>query len=120
MQNNDFYWGVKMSNINVGIIGAGRIGQIHAKNLSSHIPNTKVLAIADKYIDAAKACAFECNILDIEEDYHSILENKDIDAIFICSSTDTHAQIIIEGAEAGKDIFCEKPIDFDLDKIDKA
>jgi myo-inositol 2-dehydrogenase/D-chiro-inositol 1-dehydrogenase len=48
------------------------------------------------------------------------LENKDIDAVVICSSTDTHAQIISEGAQAGKHIFCEKPIALDVEKIDQA
>jgi myo-inositol 2-dehydrogenase/D-chiro-inositol 1-dehydrogenase len=50
-------------------------------------------------------------------DYHKILEDPSIDAVFICSSTDTHSPISIEAAKAGKHIFCEKPIDHDLDKI---
>jgi myo-inositol 2-dehydrogenase/D-chiro-inositol 1-dehydrogenase len=56
----------------------------------------------------------------VEEDYHALLADSSIDAVAICSSTDTHARIVIEAAEAGKHIFCEKPIDLSLDKIDAA
>ncbi|MGD9108306.1 MAG: inositol 2-dehydrogenase [Gammaproteobacteria bacterium] len=106
--------------INVGIIGAGRIGQLHARNLAFHVPEANVSAISDVYINAAQQCAKQCNITKVVKDYHEILDDKNIDAIFICSPTDTHAQIICEGAKTGKHIFCEKPIAFDLKQIDNA
>ncbi len=106
--------------IRVGVIGAGRIGKLHAQNLVYHVPNAEVAVISDIAVDAAKQCAEVYHIPKAVEDYRKILEDADIDAIFICSSTDTHAQMIIEGAQAGKDIFCEKPIDYDLKRIDKA
>jgi myo-inositol 2-dehydrogenase/D-chiro-inositol 1-dehydrogenase len=106
--------------ITVGVIGAGRIGKIHARNLAFQIPNANVLAVSDVYLEAAKQCAAECRIPKVMADYHAILEDKAIEAIFICSSTDTHARILCESAAAGKHIFCEKPIDYDLGRIDEA
>ena len=106
--------------IRLGVIGAGRIGKLHARNLSFMVPNAEILAVSDVYREAAEQCAAECHIPKATADHREIMDNPDIDAIFICSSTDTHSQMIIEGAEAGKHIFCEKPIDFDLARIDKA
>ena len=106
--------------VRIGIIGAGRIGQLHARNLSFMIPEAEIAAVSDVYFDAAKQCAAECHIPKAVTDHREIMEDPNIDAIFICSSTDTHSQMIVEGAEAGKHIFCEKPIDFDLNRIDRA
>ncbi len=109
-----------MDKINVGVIGAGRIGQIHARNLKYQIPEARLLAVADILEEQAKQLAKQLEIPLVEKDYRAILENKDIEAIIICSSTDTHAQIISEAAEARKHIFCEKPIALQLNKIDQA
>lgn len=106
--------------INIGIIGAGRIGKLHAETLVMRVPEARVLAIADILPDAAKETAARFNISMASGDYHDILNNKDIHAVAICSATDTHSQIIVESAQAGKHIFCEKPIDFSLEKIDRA
>ena len=106
--------------VRIGVIGAGRIGKLHARNLAFHISEASVVAVSDVYLDAAKQCAAECRIPKAMQDHREILEDPDVDAIFVCSSTDTHSQMICEGAEAGKHVFCEKPIDFDLDRIDKA
>ena len=106
--------------IRIGVVGAGRIGKLHARNLAFHIPNAHIAAISDVYVDAAKQCAAECNIPKAVKDHREIMDDPNIDAIFVCSSTDTHSQMIIEGAQAGKHIFCEKPIDHNLDRIDEA
>jgi len=106
--------------VNVGIIGAGRIGKLHAEHLAYRIPDANVLAIADIRLEAAQKCAAEFHIPSAIQDYREIIENPDIEAVVICSSTDTHAQFIEEAAAAGKHIFCEKPIDFDLARIDRA
>lgn len=106
--------------VRIGLIGAGRIGKLHARNLSFMIPNAEVVAVSDVYLEAAQQCAAECHIPNVTTNHREIMENPDVDALFICSSTDTHSQMIIEGAEAGKHTFCEKPIDFDLNRIDKA
>lgn len=109
-----------MEKVNIGVIGVGRIGRLHARNLKYQIPGTKVLAVADIFEKSAREVASQLEIPITEKDYRVLLENKDIDAVVICSSTDTHAQIISEAAEAGKHIFCEKPIALDIDKIDQA
>ena len=109
-----------MEKVNIGIIGVGRIGRLHARNLKYQIPGSKVLAVADIFEKSARETASQLEISIAEKDYRVLLENKDIDAVVICSSTDTHAQIISEAAEAGKHIFCEKPIALDIDKIDQA
>ncbi|MBA7559733.1 inositol 2-dehydrogenase [Candidatus Atribacteria bacterium 1244-E10-H5-B2] len=109
-----------MEKVNIGVIGVGRIGRLHARNLKYQIPGTKVLAVADILEKSARETASQLEIPTAEKDYRVLLENKDIDAVVICSSTDTHAQIISEAAEAGKHIFCEKPIALDIDKIDQA
>jgi myo-inositol 2-dehydrogenase/D-chiro-inositol 1-dehydrogenase len=79
-----------------------------------------VAAISDIFVESAEKCAAECRIPKAVKDHREILDDAEIDAIFVCSSTDTHAQMIIEGAQAGKHIFCEKPIDYDLTRIDDA
>jgi myo-inositol 2-dehydrogenase/D-chiro-inositol 1-dehydrogenase len=109
-----------MRTVNIGIIGAGRIGRIHARNLKFQVPGAKIIAIADVIIESAKKLADELEIPVYEEDYRRLLRKDDIQAVIICSSTDTHAQIIIEAAEAGKHIFCEKPIALEMEKIDRA
>jgi len=109
-----------MKKVNIAVVGAGRIGRIHARNLKFQIPSAKIIAIADVIVESAKKLAGELEIPAHEEDYRRLLKNDDIQAVIICSSTDTHAQIIIEAAEAGKDIFCEKPIALEMEKIDRA
>lgn len=106
--------------INVGVIGAGRIGKIHAENIATRISAAKLVAIADNNFSTAKELAEKLGVNSVYADYHAILSDKSIDAVAICSSTDTHAKILIEAANAGKHIFCEKPIDHDLLKINEA
>jgi myo-inositol 2-dehydrogenase/D-chiro-inositol 1-dehydrogenase len=106
--------------LNVGLIGAGMIGKVHAGNLTYRIPEASLLAIADVNETAARQVAEHCRVPRTTTDYHSLLEDPQVQAVVICSSTITHAQIIMEAARAGKHIFCEKPIDFSLEKIDQA
>ncbi|HJS18254.1 MAG TPA: inositol 2-dehydrogenase [Anaerolineales bacterium] len=108
------------TNLRFGVIGAGRIGKIHAENLTTRIPGVEVAAIADINLSAAKEAAARLHIPTAGEDYRAILSDPTIDAVAICSSTNTHAGIVIEAAQAGKHIFCEKPIDYALEKIDTA
>lgn len=106
--------------VNVGVIGLGRIGKLHVHNLIAEIPGIKLIGVADIVESSLKEISQKYDIPIVEKDYRVLLENKQIDAILICSSTDTHAQIIIEAAQAGKHIFCEKPIALDVEKIDQA
>src|SRR5258706_1047234 len=106
--------------LNIGLIGAGRIGRVHAENLTYRIPAARLLVVADVAEQAARECAQRLGIPRAVGDYRAILEDRAIQAVAICSATDTHAQIIEEAAQAGKHIFCEKPIALGLATIDQA
>ncbi len=97
--------------LNVGVIGVGRIGKLHIEN-SVYIPEMNVVAISDVNIDALHGWAKEKGINKVTNNYHDILQDDNIQAICICSPTNTHATLIKEAALAGKHIFCEKPISF--------
>lgn len=106
--------------LNVGLIGSGRIGRIHAENLATRIRGVRLVAVADIALEAAQDLAKRYNISVTTTDYRELLDDASTHAVAICSATDTHAQFIREAAHAGKHIFCEKPIDFDLSRIDSA
>lgn len=93
------------------IIGAGRIGQIHAANLHQN-PLAEVLYIADVHEPAAVALAKKCDAK--VASVRDLLDDAKVDAIVIASSTDSHADLIKAAALAGKAIFCEKPLDLDI------
>ena len=104
--------------INVGIIGAGRIGKVHCESIMRYVKSATVKAIADPFLTyETKDWAKGLGVNEFYTDYHKILEDKDIQAVLICSSTDTHSTISLEAIAAGKHIFCEKPIDHDVNKI---
>jgi myo-inositol 2-dehydrogenase/D-chiro-inositol 1-dehydrogenase len=104
--------------IKVGIIGMGRIGKVHCKSITYHVPGAVVKSVADPRMDdETRDLADGFGIVEIYDDYRRVLADPDIDAVLICSSTDTHADISIEAARAGKHIFCEKPVDTDPARI---
>ena len=106
--------------VNVGIIGAGRIGQVHAKSILTGVPDAKILAIADPFIKPQVAeWAKSVGIENVYTDHRKILEDDRIDAVLICASTDQHAQLSLEAIAAGKHVFCEKPIDQSIAKIEE-
>lgn len=104
--------------LKIGIIGAGRIGKVHGESITKYVKGAEIKAVADVFLsDSIRKWAAEMGIPCVYDDYHKILEDKGIDAVVICSSTDTHAKISIEAIRAGKNVFCEKPIDHDLSRI---
>ncbi len=109
-----------MKKVNIAVIGTGRMGSVHVANLARHIPEANLAAICDIRLDVAQAVADELGIARVVQDYHELLEDPEIDAVLIATSTDTHAFIIKDAAEAGKHIFCEKPLALDLKSIDDA
>jgi myo-inositol 2-dehydrogenase/D-chiro-inositol 1-dehydrogenase len=106
--------------LNIGIIGAGRIGTVHAETLAFRVPQAQIVAIADVNPDTARLLAARCGIGEVVGSADQILQNPAIEAVLICSSTDTHADLIVQAAAAGKHIFCEKPIAHSLCEIDRA
>lgn len=104
--------------VTVGIIGAGRIGKVHANSICNLVKNARVKTIADPFMnEATEKWAKELGIPQTMKDYRDILRDPEIQAVLICSSTDTHSAISLEAIRAGKHIFCEKPIDHDVSKI---
>ena len=110
----------KKAGLAVGVIGAGRIGKLHIQSLALHIPEATVAAVADVNLDAAKEMGEKYSISSVYSDYQKILKDRKIDAVIICSPTDTHAMYIREAAAKGKHIFCEKPVDLSLANIKAA
>ncbi|UCF96326.1 MAG: inositol 2-dehydrogenase [Spirochaetaceae bacterium] len=106
--------------VNIAVIGAGRIGRLHAEHLAHRIPGVRLSAIADVNKQAAVECAAAIGVPKALKEHRGILEDPEVQAVVICSSTDTHASLIAEAAAAGKHIFCEKPIALDLKQIDDA
>ncbi|MBC7310877.1 MAG: inositol 2-dehydrogenase [Rhizobium sp.] len=95
----------------LALLGAGRIGKVHARAIAED-KRAKLVAVADAFPEAAKAIAEASGaaVKTIDE----IEADKDIDAVIICTPTNTHADLIERFAKAGKAIFCEKPIDLDV------
>jgi myo-inositol 2-dehydrogenase / D-chiro-inositol 1-dehydrogenase len=100
--------------LRVGLLGAGRIGKVHARALT-RIPAAELVAIADVVDTAAADLATEtgAQVRTIDQ----IVDASDIDAVLITTPTDVHADLIERSARAGKAIFCEKPIDLDVERV---
>lgn len=110
-----------MEKVKIGVLGAGRIGRLHITNLVQAVPNAEVVAIADPFLnDDTVAFAGALGITKCSKDPQDIFADPSIDAVFVCTSTDAHAEMISRAAAAGKHVFCEKPIHTDLAKIREA
>ncbi len=108
-----------MKKLRIGIVGAGRIGNVHAQSITYHIPEAEVVCVTDVNEEAAKKLAERFGVLKYGKDYRMIIDDPDIDAVLVCSPTPTHADIAMAAMEAGKDVFCEKPVDLTIEKIKK-
>lgn len=106
--------------LSIGVIGTGRIGRVHAENLVHQIPRARLTAVADVDESSARACAADLGINAAYGAYERVVSDERVDAVVICTSTDTHAAIIEAAAWEGKHVFCEKPISLDLAAIDRA
>lgn len=109
----------EVDRLRIGIIGAGRIGQVHAENITFRLRNAALIGVQSGSQALAEKCSLEHGCQPYY-DYHKLLENPDVDAVCICSASNRHTEQIIAAAEAGKHIFCEKPIDTSLPAIDEA
>ena len=104
--------------ISLGIIGAGRIGKVHAQSIMNHITSARLKTVADPFMnEETEASLRALGVSDCTKDYKKILSDPEIDAVLICSSTNTHADISLEAIAAGKHVFCEKPVSQDIAKI---
>ena len=104
--------------VTVGIIGAGRIGKVHTESICNYVRNARIKTVADPFLKEETAAWMKSmGVEQTVSDYHEILNDPEIDAVLICSSTNTHSPISLEAIAAGKHVFCEKPIDHDLGRI---
>lgn len=102
----------------VAIIGTGRIGRVHIKNISTSVREMEIKIVSDPYItDEGIDYVKSFGVPVVTKDTNVIFEDPEIEAVLICSSTDTHAEYILKAAKAGKHIFCEKPVDHDVQRV---
>ena len=107
--------------VKIGLIGTGRIGRLHGNNLAYAVPDAVIEAVADpKMNDDMRSWAEGLGIAKIYDDPDKIFADPEIEAVFICSSSESHAELMIKAAQAKKHIFCEKPIHTDPAAIRKA
>jgi myo-inositol 2-dehydrogenase/D-chiro-inositol 1-dehydrogenase len=105
--------------LRVGVIGVGRIGRMHAELLARQVPGAAVGAVYDSAGALARDVG-DALAVPVADSVDELLASDDVDAVAICSSTDTHAELLIAAAAAGKAIFCEKPVSLDLAEVDRA
>ncbi len=106
--------------LHLGLIGASEIGRLHAGNIARHLPEARILIVADEDEAAARKCADDCRVKFAIKEYHPILASPAIDAVLIGAPIYLRSQLIEEAAAAGKHIYCVAPLDFDLSKADRA
>lgn len=104
--------------VRIGVLGAGRIGRMHAQLLHQEIAGAVVTAVADIVPGVADRVASTLGVRAMS--IADVMAAPDVDAVAICSSTDTHVDLVIDAAKAGKAVFCEKPISLDLLAVDRA
>ena len=103
----------------MGVLGVGRIGRMHADLLANRIAGTQVQAVFDVVAEAATDAGSALGV-DVCTSLDDLLARDDIDAVCVATSTDTHVDTVVAAAEAGKAIFCEKPVSLDLSEVDRA
>ena len=102
--------------VRIGVLGVGRIGRMHAEIIANEIDGASVAGVFDVNNEAASsvADALRVAVMTVDE----MLASDEVDAVAVCSSTDTHVDLIERAAAAGKAIFCEKPVSLDLTEVD--
>lgn len=105
-----------MKRLKVALAGLGRIGKIHLKNLCRNFPEIEVVAVMDVF-DESKSIVDEFKIPVFVKGFDELLAVPGVEAVVICSPTDTHADYVVKAATAGKQIFCEKPLDLSLERV---
>jgi len=108
---------VSQQNLRFGVLGVGRIGKIHVENLANRIPGTRITSLSDTVASELAAVAEKYGIARTFADYREVIAHPEVDAVVVCTPTDTHYQILLDAIARGKHIFCEKPVDLSIEKI---
>jgi myo-inositol 2-dehydrogenase / D-chiro-inositol 1-dehydrogenase len=108
-----------VSALRIGVIGVGRIGAMHARLLAGQVAGAAIAAVHDALPEPARVLGEELGVA-VADSAEELMRSPGVDAVAICSSTETHAPLIAAAAEAGKGIFCEKPVSHDLVEVDRA
>ncbi|MBS6075193.1 D-chiro-inositol-2-dehydrogenase IolG2 [Citrobacter cronae] len=104
-----------MKKLRCGVIGLGRVGKMHVENMYL-LPQLDIICAADYFIEEMSDWLCSVNITSGYKNYHELLQRDDIEAVFIFTSTDMHEEIVMAAAQAGKHIFCEKPLSMNEDE----
>ncbi len=107
-----------MSAVRVGLLGCGRIGRMHAELLARRVPGAELAAVYDVVGETAAAVGGEHGV-PLAPSADDLIESDDIDAVAICTSSDTHTDLLVAAANAGKPAFVEKPLSLDLGEVDR-
>jgi myo-inositol 2-dehydrogenase / D-chiro-inositol 1-dehydrogenase len=110
---------VATETLRIGVLGVGRIGRMHAELLERQVPGAAVTAVYDAYEPAAREVSARLGV-PAKETAEELIAAPDVDAVAICTPTGLHAPQMMAAAEAGKAIFCEKPVSLDLATVDEA
>ncbi|EIU9842023.1 D-chiro-inositol-2-dehydrogenase IolG2 [Salmonella enterica subsp. enterica serovar Ohio] len=104
-----------MKKLRCGVIGLGRVGKMHVENMYL-LPQLDIICAADYFIEEMSDWLDSVNITSGYKNYQELLQRDDIEAVFIFTSTDMHEEIVTAAAQAGKHIFCEKPLSMNEDE----
>lgn len=104
-----------MKKLRCGVIGLGRVGKMHVENMYL-LPQLDIISAADYFIEEMSDWLYSVNITSGYKNYQELLQRDDIEAVFIFTSTDMHEEIVTAAAQAGKHIFCEKPLSMNEDE----
>ena len=103
----------------VGLLGTGRIGRVHALSLMGRVPGARLGMVFDADPTSAERCVQDFGATGVAADAHEVLSSSEVDAVLVCTPADTHADFVIRAASAGKAVFCEKPLALDLAEVDR-
>jgi len=105
--------------LNVGVIGLGRLGRVYAADLAHRVPNARLVAVADQQADLAESFAKQYGVPKWYKSHGDLLGDKDVAAVAVITSTSTHREVVIDAVNAGKAVFCEKPISISLPEAEE-
>lgn len=107
-----------MSKLKLGVIGLGRLGQVYAQHTARQIPDAALVAVADPRPEVTQPFATQIGELTVYADFRDLLAHPDLDAVIVATPTNTHSEVVTLAAQAGKHIFCEKPMALTLTETD--